>query len=315
MNYDVIVMVVPEKISILKTSYPYMIKNLGGGLRNIILVANKKTKPLIDEAFGDNDRVVFMDEENIMNGLSLEHIKDILFSICGKDFRAGWFYQQFLKMAYAYISRDEYYLVFDSDTIPLHKIPYFTEEGTPNFITKIEYNKPYFDTIKILFSGQVGRVNPNESFIAENMMISKTLMIEMIDTIMSNNEVGGDTFYEKILNSVDKEFVKYTGFSEFETFGNYVMTYHPDAYRKIKIRTQRMGAFLVGENPNTDQLEWLSNDYDIVSFEPFGRRWLVNYTKKEKNRKKYSAKQLFEKYIRLSNTLDRLMLKRVIQYD
>ena len=216
---------------------------------------------------------------------------------------------------HSFSNHNDYYLVFDSDTIPLHPIPYFSTDGRPNFITKIEYNKPYFDTIDRLFDGKVGRVNPAESFIAENMMIDKKLMIEMLDVIMANSKIKGDTFYEKALNAVNRDYVRYTGFSEFETFGNYVMTFHPQEYGKVKIRTQRLGAFLLGDEPNEEQLKWASNDYDIISIEPFGRRWLGKKTKQNSVREKYSAKELFDKYIKMSNLLDRIMLKRVIKYD
>ncbi len=308
-------MVTPEKFHILKTAYPYMVQNLGEGLNNIIFVANSKYEADINSTFANEPKVIFLDEEKVMDGLNIEHIREILRGLCGKDFRAGWFFQQFLKMAYSYICKDDYYLVFDSDTIPLHPIQYFSDNGKPNFITKIEYHKPYFETIDRLFNGRVGRVNVNESFIAENMIINKKIMIRMIEDIMTNDKLFGDSFYEKALNAVDKEFVKYTGFSEFETYGNYVMTYYPEEYGKIKIRTQRLGAFLLGDDPDEEQLKWAANDYDIISFEPFGRRWLTKKTKQEAVRSKYTAKELFKKYIKLSNFLDRITFKKVIRYD
>lgn len=315
MNYNAIIMVTPPKIDILKISYPYMLKNLGEGLNKIIMVANTSTRQSIIDAFGNDPRVSFLDEETIMDGLTLKRIQEIMVELCGKPHRAGWYYQQFLKMAYSYICEDDYYLVFDSDTIPLNPIPYFAEDDRPCFITKIEYHKPYFDTIDVLFDGKVGRVDPKESYIAENMMISKALMQEMIEKINSNSNLTGDTFYEKILRAVDSKIVRATGFSEFETYGNYVMTLHPESYHKIKLRTQRLGAFIVGDTPTTEQLEWAAKDYDIMSIEPFGRRWLANKTKKASIREKYTAKEIFLKYIKLSDMLDRLKRKKVIYYD
>ncbi|SHN65804.1 hypothetical protein SAMN02745247_03014 [Butyrivibrio hungatei DSM 14810] len=315
MGYNAIIMATPDKLHILSKSYPYMIKNLGPGLKHIKIVANTKCKKMIEDAFATEDRVEFLDEEEILQGLTLSKIKEILKSICGYDYRAGWFYQQFLKMAYSYICEDDYYLLFDSDTIPLHQINYFSKDGKPCFVTKIEYHRPYFDTIDTLFDGEVKRVNPKESFIAENMMISRMFMQEMIEKIMINPHLEGKTFYEKILKSVDRNVVKDTGFSEFETYGNYIMTFHPEAYHKMKLRTQRMGAFLLGDDPDEAQLEWAANDYDIMSFEPFGRRWLTKKTKSEKIRKKYSAKQIFEKYIKFSHLYDLIRYGSYIKYD
>lgn len=315
MSYNAIIMVTPPKIDILKISFPYLLKNLGNDLNKIILVANDSNRPIIEKAFGNENRVEFLNEEAIMEGLTLAKIKSIMYSICGKTSRAGWYYQQFLKMAYSYICRDDFYLVFDSDTIPLHPIPYFGEDKKPSFITKIEYHKPYFDTIEVLFDGKVSRVNEKESFIAENMMISKTIMQEMIERIMSNDHLTGMTFYERIMHAIDSSIIRATGFSEFETYGNYVMTYHSDEYHKIKLRTQRLGAFIVGDHPTAEQLEWVSHDYDIISIEPFGRRWLAKYTMRPGIRTKYSARELFLKYIKYSDFLDQLRGKKVIQYD
>ena len=60
-------------------------------------------------------------------------------------------------------------------------------------------------------------------------------MKEMIETIESNENIKGTTFWEKILNSIRLEHIQENSFSEFETYGTYMMTKHPDvyAYRKL----------------------------------------------------------------------------------
>lgn len=313
MNYDVIMMVIPENITLLKTAYPYLCNNLGAD--RIIFVANNLCKEIIEETFGHEKNVLFMDEEYIYDGMTYERIKTILNSLCGNSQRTGWFYQQFLKMAYSYKCKNDYYLVFDSDTIPLRKISYFDENENPRFIIKTEYHKPYFDTMKILFNGKVNRVDENVSFIAENMMIDKTIMIELIEAITGNDKLEGDSFYEKILNAIDRSVVYCTGFSEFETYGNYVMTYYPNKYSRIKLRTQRRGSFLLGTDPTPDQLEWAAKDYDIMSFEIYGNKWLGKKTKDIKTRNKNSAAGIFNKYIWISDLYDRLRGREVIKYD
>lgn len=313
MNYDVIMMVIPDNIHLLKISCPYLSRNLGAD--RIIFVANKSCREIINETFLNESGILFLDEETVLQGMTLARIKDILKERCGDPSRAGWFYQQFLKMAYADICANDYYLVFDSDTIPLNPIPYFDKDGKPQFITKVEYHKPYFDTMKVLFNGEVDRVDKAVSYIAENMMINKKIMIEIIDKIMDNENLNGSTFYERILNAIDKKVVYGTGFSEFETYGNYVMTYYPDDYNKIKLRTQRRGSFLFGMDPDSDQLEWAAHDYDIISFEKYGNKWLENKTKSESIRKKYEAKELFDKYIWISHLWDRIRGREVIKYE
>ena len=313
MVYDAILMVIPDKVPLLKTSIEYMIKNLGAD--RIFLVANKSCELLINNELACYDNVLFLDEEAIFDGLNIEKIRDILKDLCGDYGRAGWFYQQFLKMAYAFKSDNEYYLVFDSDTVPLNNIKYFSEDGKPCFITKVEYHKPYFDTLDVLTEGKVRRVDKNISYIAENMIINKKIMVEIIDMIMNNQNLKGDLFFEKILYAISKDVVKYTGFSEFETYGNYIMTNYPSTYNRMKLRTQRRGTFLFGPLPNSEQLEWASKDYDIISFENYGHSWLKNITNSPKIREKYTASQMFRKFIWISNLVDVLRGREVIKYD
>ena len=302
MKYDVVLMVTIDKIPLLEISIPYIIKNLGAD--KIYLVANKECENPIKDTFKNYKSVNFINEDNLYEGMTLNSIKEILIDLCGCDKRAGWFFQQFLKMTYAFCCKNDYYLIFDSDTVPLNKITYFDKNGVPFFITKKEYFKPYFDTIKTLFNESVDRFDEKISFIAENMIISKDVMKEMIAEILNNSSLVGNTFYEKILKAIDKDIVMYSGFSEFETYGNYVMKFYPSMYRLKKLRTQRLGSFLFGTNPSKIQLDWASKDYDIMSFESHGKRWLQNKTKSEKVLKRTSAKKLFDRYIKLSNFCD-----------
>ena len=312
MIYDAIIMVIPENIKLLEKAFPYLCENLGA--ESIVFVANDSCRSEIDKAFaGKGYR--FLNEDEIFTGMTLLRIKEILLGLCGDSHRAGWFYQQFLKMAYAYKCENRYYLVFDSDTIPLRKIQYFDEDGKPQFIIKREYHAPYFETMKVLFDGEVGRFNRDVSYIAENMIIKKDIMIEIIDKIMDNPHLCGEAFYERILNSISRDVVKDTGFSEFETYGNYVMTFYPGVYNEIRLHTQRRGTFLFGNEPSDEQLRWASKDYDIISFENNGRTWLADKTKDEKIRQKYNAARLFKKYIWLNDLIDRLRFREVIDYD
>lgn len=310
-NYDAIIMVTLEKIPLLKNSYSFLKKNLGA--QEIYLVANRSLEREIRNVFGE--KMHFIDEESIMPGLSLQTIREILLQKCGDDHRAGWFYQQFLKMAYALICEKEYYLLWDADTVPLHKINYFENGNTPCFVVKKEYYKDYFDTIETLFNGKVSRLNPEISYIAENMLICSKYMKKMIAEIMGNFTVEGNTFYEKIVNAINPRVVSYTGFSEFETYGNYMDTLYPGIYAHKKLRTQRLGSFLFGTNPSEEQLCWAGADYDIISFEEHGKQWLKYVTKSRMIRKYFDAKRMFDSFIRISNRYDRICHRPVAEID
>lgn len=301
-EYDVIIMVTPEKIPLLEASYLYLEQNLGA--KNIFLIANKMLEKRITNIW--NSKMKYIDEESIMPGLSLSAIKDILIKKCGDSHRAGWFYQQFLKMAYSQVCKNDYYLLWDADTVPLHKINYFENGETPYFITKKEYYSGYFETIDRLFNGRIGRVNPQVSYIAENMMIHKEYMKEIIEEILANKTLRGDTFYEKILDAIPPRIISCTGFSEFETYGNYMDTMHPGVYKQKKLRTQRLGSFLLGTSPSREQLEWVAQDYDIISFEEHGKQWLKKLTQKRWIQKCFHAQNLFKLFIGISNFNDRI---------
>jgi hypothetical protein len=89
--------------------------------RKIIIVANKEVKNHIRE----NKYIEFCNEDSLVENLTLNTIKRLMRTIAGDDNRSGWYFQQFLKMAYAIKSKTKYYLIWDSDTIPLNHINFF----------------------------------------------------------------------------------------------------------------------------------------------------------------------------------------------
>lgn len=309
-GYDAILMVTERNIPLLKMSFPYLRRNLGA--KRIFLVGNQELESVIRTTW--HGEMKFIDENSILEGLCIERIIEIFREKGVRYERAGWFLQQFLKMAYSGICPDKYYLVWDADTVPLHKIDYF-EDGFPVFITKREYNEEYFKTIDKLFCGKVKRLDDNVSYIAENMLISRKLMQSMICDIQQNVSITGTSFYEKILNAIEPDILCYTGFSEFETYGNYVDTVYPGSYRRKKLSTQRLGSFLVGTCPTAEQLEWAGKDYDIISFEEHGKQWLKTFTKIRLVRNQCSAKRMFDFWIRISNAFDHILGRRVYIID
>ena len=107
--------------------------------------------------------------------------------------------QQFIKMQFSRYTSDEYYLVWDSDTIPVKDIAMFsrTPPQKPYFDIKTEFHQPYFTTISKLFPDVKRQVNA--SFISEHMLINARYMREMIDEIENNTELQGENFQEKII--------------------------------------------------------------------------------------------------------------------
>ena len=99
------------------------------------------------------------------------------------------------------------------------------------------------------------------------MIIETASMKEMICKIESNSDLSGNRFFEKILYSVDEQELSASGFSEFETYGNYIACTHPDRIQLIKRHALRIGSYICGYNPSKSQLDWISSYYDIISIE------------------------------------------------
>lgn len=170
-------------------------------------------------------------------------------------------------MAYATLCKKEHYVIWDSDTIPLNGISFFDDQTDKYLFTmKTEYHKPYFDTIEKLFNGEVKKYN-NQSFIAEHMIIDTKIMIELINKIESNKQLKGNYFYEKIMYAIDPKDIQRSGFSEYETYGNYVMKYHSIKYIMRKLRSLREAREHIGFSPTDDDLLRASKDLDLISFE------------------------------------------------
>lgn len=206
--------------------------------------------------------------------------------------RPGWYYQQFLKMAYHEICNCDYYMSWDADTIPLHPIHMFNDDHKPFFDIKLEYNPGYFKTIKNLFGFE--KVIP-ESFISEHMLFRKDYMAELIAEINAM-QFEGDTFYEKIFYSIDLDNLKY-GFAEFETYGTWVSMRHNETYELRTWSSMRKGGnFFRYDELTEEDITWLSRSFDAITFESYNEydSELAPLFQSREWREKLSAKQIYQ---------------------
>ena len=120
------------------------------GIKNVIFIGNEEIENLIKEIKSSFDFPINFINEKML--LDVDKIKQLIKKRNETAvIRSGWYIQQFLKMNYCNICQDKYYLVWDSDTIPVKKVKMFKSNGKPFFDVKTEYNKPYFITIKNIF--------------------------------------------------------------------------------------------------------------------------------------------------------------------
>lgn len=279
-SYDVIMLITEKNMHLLHGSIDYIRKNLNA--EEIIGIAPERLKTEIRKL-----GITFLNEDNIIDGLTFDTVKQLINDLNLDVKRTGWYFQQFLKLGYCTVTCKEYYLTWDSDTIPLHSIQYF-KNNKPCFVEKKEYHGAYFNTLKKLMENKVYRVDRKISYIAENMLFKTSIVSELLNAIENNNNIPGDSFYSKIISSIDPAEFE-SGFSEFETYGNYVRIFHPQLYGTLKLKTLRHGSLVIGNNPNYEQLKWAEKEYDIISFE--GREIFLS---------KLTKLGLFRKLIRLS---------------
>lgn len=246
-----------------KRNIPYIKKNIAP---KITIVSSKKIQS--QDLLGCD----FIDENSLLPKLSFNEVSSYLKKLGGTPKNTGWYLQQFLKLGLAKNCRDEYYLVWDADTVPLNRLDFFDKDGRPCFNLKREYFYSYFRTINNLFS--INKKRP-ESFISEHMIFNSEVVREMLLKIEENNSLPGENFWQKILNAselLSTDFIKKDQrfFSEFETFGTYCEHFHPKLYATRKLRTLRRGTDYLGANPSDEILEWAATDFDTISFEEWG---------------------------------------------
>ena len=105
--------------------------------------------------------------------------------------------------------------------------------------------------------------------------------------------VPAESFWEKILWAIPEQSLQKSGFSEFETFGTYVVTRHPDRYALRHLETLRSGKNILGEAPTQEMLDWAAASYDTVSMEKFSVSTPLRYLAgSESYRGRHTAAQL-----------------------
>ena len=268
MKYNVVMPVVYKDYSFLQKTLKYVFANLCP--EQVFIITDKRYEKLLPKNVLNNCRCSIIDENELVDGMSYAYIESILKSQGREHTKTGWYFQQFLKMGFAnsnFCDLD-YYLSWDSDTIPVNKIDFFDVNEHPFFTMKVEHHQPYFDTIRKLLG--IDNFN-SHSYISEHMMFNKIIMKELLSIIADNNNIQGKLWFEKILNSICPETISPFSFSEFETYGTYCMNKYPDFYLERNLPGFRQGGLIQGRFVSDSILRKLGFDVSVVSFEIYDR--------------------------------------------
>ena len=285
--YDVVTCISRQHLDIGVRSIRSLIK-FSDANKIIVITANENIN-FLKKNFLSEQYLIFLNEEEIIPNVKLIDVASMLAELGGNSERAGWYYQQFLKMN---ISRhpliSKYYLIFDSDTIMLRKMNFFNKSNKSIINTSNEFHKPYFETIR-----NFGLIKTNNfSFISEHMLINSIIMQDLI-TLIEKKDPKNLSWIKTVISYINKDSLSGSGFSEFETYGTYLSKYHRDSFITQKLKSCRLTLSIYGKpNQLRTYLILLFSDYYWATFENWD----------EKNQRSMTA-QIILKLIRISNNL------------
>ncbi len=263
MIYDVVTCIGKKHIDVAIKSIRSLL--LFSDARKIVAISSVQILDQIKKEVGEEPRIRLLDENHLINAIDINFIKEKFKQRIGSEERANWYFQQFLKMSVSgHPEISEYYLIWDSDTILLKPIAFFDESNRVLINPANEYHRPYFDLIeKILnIERQV-----SFSFISEHFMVKKEYMQALIENISANAQPN-TSWIEHIINSIDNKDLGKSGFSEYETYGNFIAFKFRKSFSFRKIKSTRYGTSFFGSKPNKYAIfNLMISDYAFATFE------------------------------------------------
>jgi hypothetical protein len=204
--------------------------------------------------------VELLDEDLMTPGITLDRLR--LLALPGMPKAAGWYLQQFDKLAFSFRpSNDDYYLIWDSDTVPLRSLEFFDAEDKMCFTISDEEHSPYLENFRKLLRQESQR---EFSFIAQHMIVQKSIVREMLGRIETNFS-GTDSWGGKIMRHLEGTSTNL--FSEYEMLGHYVKTNYPERASYRRLSWLREAALETKGFPSSADLTRLTEKYYYATFE------------------------------------------------
>jgi len=254
-------------------------------IKQLHVITQRRDFAHFQQALGAD--VVLLDENEMIPTVSFDALKVIPLARFSQG--PGWYFQQLLKFQFAFHKpEDDYFLIWDADTVPLRPLEFFDIQGRMLLTKAAEYHPPYFQTYERL----LGQTAQREfSFIAQHMLVQKSVLRELLAEIEAHFP-GEENWAWKIMRNLAGE--GSNRFSEYETYGHYLKAKYPERVVFRDLPWLRRGATECGMNPSEADLERLGRDYYFASFEDsenFYRRtgrkvrdWLRRWEKRFRQR-------------------------------
>lgn len=269
-QYEVIIPIYWDQLSTVYWSIKYIRQNLNPS--RILFIGPSAIREHLDLRDSDID---FMDGNLICEGMNKSNIEKTIQNILAKASmktkkeRAGWYLQQFIKMGYAYHAKEDGYIVWDGDSVPVQKIDLWdsVQQKKVMILGAEHHHIEYYHTMSRLFGEEIEPVR-KETFVVPYMLFDTGIMLDMLNKISENVFLAGDTWWERILYAINPKDIEYSGFSEFETYGEFVNMYYENNYIFRKKVEQSINArILLGDNPREELLHWAGESYAVLIFE------------------------------------------------
>lgn len=241
-------------LPVYRLAYQSLLQHLPDARPHVI--TRRADFPKFRDACGDD--LVLIDQDEIIPGMTIANLREypLPFFPAG----AGWYFQQFLKWGFSSTcDPNEGYLIWDADTILLRPLEFKDSQGRTFLTTSSEYHEPYFETYEALLGH---RPNDRISFISQHQWIEVKLLRQLLDAISGTD--GLNWPWEILANLRGKGT---NLFSEYETYGHYCRTKHPEASALRQLPWTRDGRALAGFPPDAFKLSSLSDCFAFVSFE------------------------------------------------
>lgn len=224
------------------------IRKNGANIRRIIVVSSE---PLTDDAEWFNEKKYPFTKQDLL--LEIFHANPE--NAPASSSRAGWIYQQFLKLyAFSVIpGLSSNILILDADTVFLKPIAFHDSQGNPFFNYGKEHHQPYFDHAKRLLP-QFQKVFPKYSGICHHMLFQKPILQDLFETIIKIHSIEP---WKAIARCILPSELEGSSFSEYEIYFNFAFIRTNQAkLRKLKWKNVYSAA---------DLKEFKNKKYDYIS--------------------------------------------------
>jgi hypothetical protein len=220
---DILIPAVPKDLKTLPRVIDAARKHVRHPIGRIYVVAPRDSRIL---ALCRKKKVTFADERRLLP-----------FSKTRYPYRpenrelSGWLYQQMLKLNGDKLCKTDHFLVIDADTV-LIRPHRFLRGGKTVFYCRNWSRPEYFRTYRRL----TGRNRASSrSFVTHYMLFNRRKLAALKQFIESRH---GRRWHAAIWQAIDK--TKPYGFSEFETYGNYVYAQNPARVIRLPARNKKM---------------------------------------------------------------------------